>query len=96
MILMAIKHQVADYDQWKKVFDTFPPIAGGALFHRVNRATDDPNTVLIVAGFKSTDDALAFQNNSELKSKMQSAGVIGAPRFEIYEELETAEATANA
>ncbi len=92
MILMAIKHQVNDYGAWKKVFDTFPPTAGGALFHRVNRSTDDPNTVLVVAGFKSTDDARAFQNNPELKAKMHDAGIVGAPRFEIYEELETAEA----
>ncbi|MEJ2187188.1 MAG: cyclase [Gemmatimonadota bacterium] len=92
MILMAIKHQVADYDTWKKVYDTFPPTAGGALFHRVNRGTDDPNTVLVVAGFKSTDDARAFQNNAELKDKMQSAGIVGAPRFEMYEQLETSEA----
>lgn len=92
MILMAIKHHVQDYDAWKSEFDGFPPTAAGALFHRVNRAVDDPDTVLVVAGFRSADDARAFQTNPTLKEKMQAAGVVGAPRFELYEELETSEA----
>ena len=92
MVLMAIKHQVKDYDAWKSAFDAFPPRAGGALFHRVNRATDDGNTILVVAGFESLDDARAFQQNPDLKGKMEEAGVLGAPRFEIYDEVEVVEA----
>ena len=92
MVLMAIQHQVRDYDDWKAVFDSFPPTHSGALFHRVNRAADDGNTVLVVAGFESQDEARAFQNNSTLKAKMEAAGVLGAPRFEIYREVEVVEA----
>lgn len=92
MIVMAIKHQLAEYEAWKSVFDTFTPISRGALFHRVNRAVDDPNTVLVVCGFSSADDAGAFRDDPELKEKMRSAGVTSAPRFEIYEEVESAEA----
>jgi len=92
MVLMAIKHRVRDYDHWKAAFDSFPPRAGGALFHRVNRAADDENTVLVVAGFESQADARAFQNNPELKAKMEAAGVLDAPRFEIYREVEVVEA----
>lgn len=92
MVLMAIKHRVRDYDDWKAVFDSFPPTDGGALFHRVNRAADDDNTVLVVAGFETPEDARAFQNNPDLKAKMESAGVLEAPRFEIYREVEVVEA----
>lgn len=92
MILMAIKHQVQDYDAWKSVYDSYPPTADGALFARVNRAVGNPDTVLVVAGFESADDARAFQADPTLKEKMQSAGVLGAPRFELYEEVETSEA----
>lgn len=92
MVLMAIKHRVQSYEDWKAVFDGFPPRTGGALFHRVNRAVDDGNTVLVVAGFESAEDARAFQNNPELKSKMEAAGVLEAPRFELYEEVEAVEA----
>jgi uncharacterized protein YbjT (DUF2867 family) len=92
MVLMAIKHQVRDYDDWKAVFDTFPPTAVGALFHRVSRAGDDGNTVLVLAGFESAEAAQAFRQNPELKAKMEAAGVLDAPRFEFYEEVEVVEA----
>jgi len=92
MVLMAIKHRVRNYEDWKAAFDSFPPRLGGARFHRVNQATDDENTVLVVAGFESQEEARAFQNNPELKAKMEAAGVLEAPRFEIYREVEAVEA----
>lgn len=88
MIIMAIQHQVRDYDTWKKVFDQFPPTADGALFHRVNRGLDDPNNVVVVAGFSSADAAQGFASNPELADKMKEGGVVGAPRIETYEEVE--------
>lgn len=91
MIVMAIQHQVHDYDAWKKVFDEFPPKAGGALFHRVNRRVDDPNNLTIVCGWNSVEEAESFGKNSNLAAKMGEAGVVGAPRIEIYEEVEVAE-----
>jgi heme-degrading monooxygenase HmoA len=92
MIVMAMQHRVNDYKAWKKVFDKFPPSAGGAVFHRVNRRVDDPNNVTVVCGWKSVEDAKAFGANPDLASKMGEAGVIGAPRIEIYEEVEVVEA----
>ncbi len=89
MYVVAIRHPVTDYDQWKAVYDSFPPTtAGGAKFARVNRSVDDPNTVVVVAGFESLETANAFLGSSELKDKMAEAGVVGEPRIEIYEEVE--------
>jgi len=87
MFVAAIRHPVADYDKWKAVFDSYPPTEGGALFARVNRAVDEPNTVAVVAGFESLEKAQAFLGNPELKEKMGEAGVAGEPRIEIYEEV---------
>jgi hypothetical protein len=92
MIVMGIKHQVANYENWKSVFDTYTPVSRGALFHRVNRGVDDPNTVLVVCGFASADEASAFRDDAVLKDKMQSAGVTSAPRFEVYEQVDSSEA----
>jgi len=92
MIVMAMQHRVNDYETWKKVFDQFPPTEGGAVFHRVNRRVDDPNNVTIVCGWKSVEAAKAFSGNPDLATKMGEAGVIGAPRIEIYEEVEAVEA----
>lgn len=87
MIVAAIRHPVSDYDQWKAVFDQYPPTEGGALFARVNRSVDDPNTVAVIAGFESTEAAKAFLDSPELKARMQEAGVAGEPRIELYEEV---------
>jgi hypothetical protein len=88
MILMAIKHKVRNYESWKAIYDRFPPTAAGALFARVNRATDDPNDVLVVSGWNTVKDAQAFTGNPELGPAMEQAGVVGAPRFEVYEQVE--------
>ena len=88
MIVMAIKHRVKDFGRWKSAYDAFPPTAAGALFARVNRATDDANDVLVVTGWNAEKDAQAFRSNPELGTKMAAAGVVGAPRFELYEQVE--------
>jgi uncharacterized protein YbjT (DUF2867 family) len=88
MIVMAIKHKVRDFGSWKSVYDSFPPTAAGALFARVNRATEDTNDVLVVTGWNTVKDAQAFKSNPELASKMAAAGVVGPPRFELYEQVE--------
>ena len=87
MFVMAIKHKVRDYATWKSVYDTFPPTAAGAKFARVNRATNDPNDVLVVTGWDAEKDAQAFTSNPALEKAMATAGVIGAPRFEVYEQV---------
>ena len=89
MYVIAINHDVEDYEQWKKVFDEFPPSRGSARFHRVNRNVDNPNNVTIVAGFDTADAARQFRDDPDLKSAMGEAGVKGAPRFEIFEEVES-------
>ena len=50
MFVLAVNHQVEDYERWKQVFDEFPPGEGGAVFHPVNRLVDSPNTITVVAG----------------------------------------------
>ncbi len=88
MIVMAIKHTVRDFGSWKSVYDAFPPTAAGALFARVNRATEHTNDVLVVTGWNTVKDAEAFKSNPELGAKMAAAGVVGTPRFELYEQVE--------
>ena len=88
MYVLAINHEVSDYESWKNAFDTFPPARGGALFHRVNRNVEDGNNVTVVAGFDTVETALQFRDNPDLKKAMGEAGV-GAPRFEIFEEVES-------
>ena len=89
MIVLAISHSVKDYDAWKKVYDESNPVKlGGALFARLNRRIDDPNTVAAVCGFESVEKAEAFVNDPRLKAEMERAGVNSPPRIEMYEEVE--------
>jgi heme-degrading monooxygenase HmoA len=88
MYVMAINHDVEDYEAWKVAFDAFPPARGNARFHRVNRNVDNPNNITIVSGFDTVQAALDFRENPDLKQAMGDAGVVGTPRFEIFDEVE--------
>ncbi len=92
MNVLAINHQVEDYDTWKSVFDSYTPAANGARFHRVNRSVDDPNNITVVAGFDTAEAARSFVEDPALAEKMHDAGVIGAPRIELFEEVESTQA----
>ena len=88
MIILTVRHRVKDYKTWKREFDKLPPGKGGAVFHRVSRTIEDANDVLVLAGFKTLSEAQTFVKNPDLKAAMATAGVEGAPRFEMYEQLE--------
>jgi len=91
MIVVAIQHPVADYAAWKSVFDENNPGTMGASFARVNRMVDDPDTIVVVAGFQSVDAAKSFVENPDLRDAMDRAGVTSPPRIEMYEEVEANE-----
>ena len=88
MIVAAVRHDVQSYEGWKAVFDEVPPSQGGALFHRINRSVDSPDTIAVISGFSDLDTAQAFFANPDLADAMKRAGVVGEPRIELYEELE--------
>ena len=89
MINTAIRHSVTDYAKWKSVYDTFLPTTAGAKYARVNRSVEDPNLVTVVAGFDTLELAKTFLNNPNLKAKMTEAGIVGSPRIELNEEVES-------
>ncbi|HUG31298.1 MAG TPA: hypothetical protein VMM14_00275 [Acidimicrobiia bacterium] len=89
MITTAIRHSVTDYAKWKTVYDTIHPTSEGAKFARVNRSVEDPNMVTVVAGFDTLELAKAFVANPTLQTKMTEAGIVGTPRIEINEEVES-------
>ena len=44
--------------------------------------------VTVVSGFETLEGAKAFISDPILKARMSEAGVVGAPRIEMYEEVE--------
>lgn len=81
MVRMFARHEVADYDAWRKVYDEFDATRSsmGVTGHGVYRSLDDPNDVTIHHDFESADAAQAFAGSSELENAMRSAGVTSTP-----------------
>ena len=63
MPILQIDHGVRDFGTWKQAFDSDPVgrKAGGVRRHRIVRATDDPNYVIIELEFDTLDEAESFR-----------------------------------
>jgi len=88
-----VRHRVADFDAWKKVYDGFAPIQAerGVHAHQVLRSIENPNDVIVTHTFDSREAARAFFAMPELKEAMSQAGV-DADSVEIsyFDEVESA------
>ena len=76
MTTMFIRHTVANYKAWRKVYDDFAPVqkAKGVTAQAVYQAADNPNDITVTNDF----EVEATHDSEELKSAMQNAGVVDA------------------
>ena len=81
MATMFIRHRVADYAAWRRVYDSFAPTQKrlGVQAEAVYQAADDPRDITVSHDFATLEAAHAFAGNAELKAAMAAAGVQGAP-----------------
>lgn len=86
MIRMFARHQVADYDAWRKVYDAFDRGSLGVRSHAIYRAVDDSNDITVWHDFDDRASAEAFVGSNELKAVMAEAGVVSAPNIWITSE----------
>ena len=90
--IALVRHRVADFDAWKKVYDGFAPIQAehGVRAHQVLRSTENPNEVVVTHTFDSREAAREFFATPELKEGMSRAGV-NAESVEIsyFDEVES-------
>jgi len=81
MVRMFVRHQVAEYDQWRKVYDSFDAerapmgVKGDAVFQGV----DDGNDVTVWHDFDTIEEARGFAQWPRLKEAMDEVGVTSAP-----------------
>ena len=75
--IAVVRHRVADFDAWKKMYDGFAPIQAehGVQGHEVLRSIEDPNDVIVTHRFDSREAARAFFAMPELKEAMSQGGV---------------------
>jgi heme-degrading monooxygenase HmoA len=89
MTVMLVRHHVADYHTWRRVYDAVGELQrqAGVREEAVYRAQDDPNDVLVLHRFDSSDEAHSFLENPDLRQAMADAGVdAGSLRAEFYEQ----------
>jgi quinol monooxygenase YgiN len=90
MATMLVKHRVANFESWKKVFDSMEAVRKehGWLGHEVHRDAGDPNIVVIVNRVRDVEGAKRYGGSEALRSGMKKAGVLGAPEITFLDEAE--------
>jgi antibiotic biosynthesis monooxygenase (ABM) superfamily enzyme len=81
MATLFVRHKVADYAAWRRVYDAAKPQqdAAGVLGAAIYRSVDDPNELTVSHDFASVESARAWAASPELHAALESAGVLGAP-----------------
>ena len=84
---LIVRHTVADFDAWRKEYDEADAIRAehGCTAERVLQSPTDPNDVVVTHEFPSVAQAEAFVGDPNLGPAMARAGVVGAPRIEIFQ-----------
>jgi hypothetical protein len=85
MATAFIRHHVADYAAWRRIYDAFTGASSntGAAEPLVYRSVDDPNELLVIHNFAPSDDIAAWLNDPARRQAMSEAGVEGAPRIDL-------------
>jgi len=90
--IALVRHQVADFDAWKTVYDGFAPVQAehGVHAHQVLRSIENPNDVVVTHTFDSREAADAFFATPELKEAMSEAGVNAeSVQISYFDEVES-------
>ena len=78
-----IDHKVTDFDGWKPHFSAHSSARKSAsiVAEHVNRGADEPNRVIIFLAYEDPQRAAAFFDSTDLRQKMQAAGVTSPPEI---------------
>lgn len=81
MTTLFVRHTVADYAAWRRIFDDNAPMqkALGVTDSAVYQAAEDGNDITVMHDFATLESAKAFAHSPELKAAMKDAGVTSAP-----------------
>jgi quinol monooxygenase YgiN len=90
--IALVRHRVADFDAWRKVYDGFAPIQAehGVHAHQVLRSIENPNDVIVTHTFDSRETAREFFAMPELKEAMSKGGVnADSVQISYFDEVES-------
>lgn len=91
MIQVLVHHQVADYNNWRSVFDAALDFRhkGGECSCRIFRKTGNPNDLTLLFEWEDIERAKHYMSSEELRDKMHQAGVVGVPEIQYLAEMYT-------
>ena len=87
MTTLFIRHRVADYQQWRTVYDGMESTQKllGVIGEEVYQSAGDPNDLTVTHDFASRESAEGFLASPELGDGMARAGVVGEPTIWVTE-----------
>lgn len=86
-ITMVASIQVADFDDWKAIFDTFETDRVSAGIHaNAYRNIDSENNAVAIVTAPSKDTIITFFMRPESQEAMKKAGVLAPPEMTFLEE----------
>jgi heme-degrading monooxygenase HmoA len=87
-VIMILK--VKDYEEWKWVYEnnTVDRKMHGSKEVQIYRNREDPNEIVLIAKWDNIDNAREFFESSDLKNRMQDAGIIGEATIYYVDEVE--------
>ena len=94
MPILRIEHPVADFEAWKKTFDSDPfgRERSGVRRYRIFRGIDDPNYVTVDLDFDSSSEADAVHATLRgLWRRRVEEGLVEGPRARILDAVESKE-----
>jgi hypothetical protein len=94
MHYVLLHHTVADYREFKAVYDGDIPHRHrrGSLSSRLFRTAGNPNDLYMLFEFDDAEKAHTFAAGGELMDAMHWASVTGKPELVVLEEIEQDEA----
>jgi len=88
---LLIRYRIEDFDRYKRVFDNFGinRKQHGAAGHRLLRTSGDPQEMVLLLDFPSSDAAQAFLDDPKRPLALVEAGIHpDSDRAELLEEVE--------
>ncbi len=91
MYILQMEHPVADYNGWKKAFDSDPlnRKQSGVKSHRVYRAVENPNHVIIELEFDNLNEAEVMHAALKQMWSRVEGSVMMNPQSRIVETAES-------
>jgi hypothetical protein len=91
MIQVLVHHQVADYNNWRSVFDAALDFRhhGGECSCRIFRKAGNSNDLILLFDWENMELAKHFLTSDELRERMRQSGVVGVPEIQYLAEMYT-------